>query len=203
MNYIIYVPPIKPEGQAQGCILRWSLIFCFFRRWQSGNDVGNYSTSHGVSTWCNLVQAITDDFFCFSQLALHGVHIPCGDVWCGEVGICDAHVCTVCEPSVIVNCNHWPQPISEWQIRILSPGSMRINPATECLYLFYRMGRINPGSERMTEIISAVRGIQTHNLLIDRLAFYRWAIAGHFLNTNQKFTAQCNIVDNQWVSEHY
>ena len=26
MNFITYIPPVKPEGQAQGCILRWSMV---------------------------------------------------------------------------------------------------------------------------------------------------------------------------------
>ena len=30
MNSTIFIPPIKPEGQAQGCILRRSLVFRLF-----------------------------------------------------------------------------------------------------------------------------------------------------------------------------
>ena len=26
MNFITYIPPVKPEGQAQGCILRRSMV---------------------------------------------------------------------------------------------------------------------------------------------------------------------------------
>ena len=60
------------------------------RRWQSGKDVGNYSTSRGVRTWRILAQVIICDFCYYSQHAIHGVHshVVTG-VWCGEVGICD------------------------------------------------------------------------------------------------------------------
>ena len=34
MNFIIYIPPVKPEGQAHGCILRRSMV---------NNPLGNYS----------------------------------------------------------------------------------------------------------------------------------------------------------------
>ena len=47
------------------------------RQWQSGKDVGNYSTSRVVKTWRILSQVITCEFCCFSQRALHGVHNPC------------------------------------------------------------------------------------------------------------------------------
>ena len=49
----------KPEGQAQGCILRRSMVFnaLYIRQGQSGKDVGIYSTSRGVRTnWCILAQ---------------------------------------------------------------------------------------------------------------------------------------------------
>ena len=61
MNFITYIPPVKPEGQAQGCILRRSMVIN-----PLGNDspvrmyyVGNYSTSPGVRTWRILAQVIT------------------------------------------------------------------------------------------------------------------------------------------------
>ena len=39
------------------------------------------------------------------------------------------------------------------------------DPASESPYSLYRMGRVNPESDRTTEIlISAVGGIRTHNL---------------------------------------
>ena len=90
MNFIIYIPPVKPEGQAQGCILQ--------RQWQSGKDVGNYSTSRGVRTWRILDQVIIYDFCCFLQHALHGVHSPCNHRsvvrWCGQMRF--PYVCSVC-----------------------------------------------------------------------------------------------------------
>ena len=34
INFITYIPPLKSEGQAQGCILRRSMVF---------NPLGNHS----------------------------------------------------------------------------------------------------------------------------------------------------------------
>ena len=47
------------------------------RRWLSGKDVCNYSTSRRMRTWRILDQVITCNFCCISQRALHGVHSPC------------------------------------------------------------------------------------------------------------------------------
>ena len=50
-------------------------------------------------------------------------------------------------------------------------------PATESRYSFYRMGWVNPESERTTEIkFYAVSWIRTQTLLIDSPACYRWAV---------------------------
>ena len=39
LNFITYIPPVKPEGQSQKCILRWSMVF---------NPLGDDSS---VSMW--------------------------------------------------------------------------------------------------------------------------------------------------------
>ena len=58
---------------------------------------------------------------------------------------------------------------------------------TESRYSLYRMGRVNPESERTTEILlSAVGGIRTHNLLIDSPAFYRWTITAPLTQTTRQ-----------------
>ena len=65
------------------------------RRWQSGNNVGIYSTSRGVRNWHILAQVIIGDFVTASCSVLYVAyiaHVVTG-VWCVEVGICDARVC--------------------------------------------------------------------------------------------------------------
>ena len=74
INVITYIPPSIPEGHAQGCILRRSMVSV--RWWQSGEDMDNYSSSRLVRTWRILAQVIICGFCCFSQRALHGVHSP-------------------------------------------------------------------------------------------------------------------------------
>ena len=60
-------------------------------------DVGNYSTSRGVRTRRILAHVITDDFAASRSVPYmaHIAHVVTG-VWCGEVGICDVRVCTIC-----------------------------------------------------------------------------------------------------------
>ena len=61
-----------------------------------GKDVGNYSTSRGVRTWRILAQVITGDFAASQSVPYitYIAHVVTG-VLCVEVGICDAHVCSV------------------------------------------------------------------------------------------------------------
>ena len=63
---------MKSEDQVQKCILQWLLMFVSFGT--DCQDVGNYSTSREVRTWCILAQVITD-FCCFQQRDLHGIRL--------------------------------------------------------------------------------------------------------------------------------
>ena len=89
MNLITYISPVKPEGQAHGCILRQSMVSIrqSIRQWQSGKDVGNYSTSREVKTWFILAQVITGDFFCFSHES-NGVNRATHQKQCLDSFIC-------------------------------------------------------------------------------------------------------------------
>ena len=72
MNFITYILPVKPGGQAQGGILRRSMMFAL------GNDspVRMWEIIPLIVERRFLAQVITSDFCCFSQRALHGVHSP-------------------------------------------------------------------------------------------------------------------------------
>ena len=45
MNLITYIPPVKPEVQAQGCILRRSMVINQVGDDSPVEDVSNYFTS--------------------------------------------------------------------------------------------------------------------------------------------------------------
>ena len=100
-------------------------------------------------------------------------HVVTG-AWCDEVGICDTHVCTVCVLLVGYRfqperrCNHRPQPISEGHRPVFLVPALCGGPRPPKAGLCYRIGWVNPQSERTTEIfISAVGGIRILNFLID------------------------------------
>ena len=78
MKFIAYIPPVKPEVQAQVCSPAVDRNY-YVRQWQSGKDVDNYSTSRGEINLHILPQVIKCDCCCFSRRALHGVgvHKPC------------------------------------------------------------------------------------------------------------------------------
>ena len=71
MNFITYIPLVKPEGQTQGFILRWSRMF---------NPLGDDSP---VRLWEIL------------PLLMEYIAHVITALWCGEVGICDVRVYTV------------------------------------------------------------------------------------------------------------
>ena len=57
----------------------------YVMQWLSVEDAGNYSTSRKVRTWLILTQLITREFFYFSQLSIHCVHVDTR-MFCDEVG---------------------------------------------------------------------------------------------------------------------
>ena len=61
MNFIIYIPPVKPKGQAQGLYFSLDDVYSV-RRCQFSKDEDNYSTSREVKTWHILAQVIASDF---------------------------------------------------------------------------------------------------------------------------------------------
>ena len=127
--------------------------------WQSGGkDMCNYSTSRGVRTWRILAQVITCDICCFSQRALHVVHSPCSFRsvvrWGGHMR--GSYVCCVSSRSgivynpsagVITDHSQTAKDIDSY----FKFSSMWRTQATESRYSFYRMGWVNPESERTTE----------------------------------------------------
>ena len=95
MNFITYIPPVKPEGPIQ--------VIFFGGRWMVINPVKRWQSSKGCEqlfhfSWsANLAYSGASshsDFCCFSQRALHGVHSSCSHrsvVRWGEH--CDTRVC--------------------------------------------------------------------------------------------------------------
>ena len=96
MNFITYIPPVKPDGQAQGCILRRSMVINLLG---SDSPVGCRQLFH--FSWSeNLAYSSPSNHRNFAAsrsmpYMAYIAHVVTG-VWCGEVNICDAHVCTVC-----------------------------------------------------------------------------------------------------------
>ena len=148
MNFITYIHPVKPEGQAQGFILRRSMVIN-----PLGNDspvriIGNYSTSRGVETWRILAQVITCDFCCFSQRVPHGVHSPCSHrsvVRWGWHMRCPCVYCLCLAGQVSFSTRAPVQSLTtvnqrRTETRILSPSSMWRTPATESRYSFTEWG---------------------------------------------------------------
>ena len=97
---------------------------------------------------------------CFSQRALHDVHSPCSHRsvvrWGGHMG-CSCVYCLCLAGRVSFSTRAPVQSLTTANhkrtlTRILSPSSMWRTPATESQYSFYRMGWVNPESERTTEI---------------------------------------------------
>ena len=156
---ITYIPPVKPEGQAQGCILRRSMVI---------NPLGKDSPirmkqlfNFSWSGTCHiLAQVITCGFCCFSQRALHGVHSPCSHRsvvrWGGHMR-CPCMCCLCLAGPVSFSTRAHVQSLTtanqrRTYTRILSPSSLSRTPATESRYSFYRIGWVNPESERTTAI---------------------------------------------------
>ena len=72
MNYRIYILRMKsppPRGSSPGVHTPVGTRVSFVRHWQSGKDLGSYSTSHRMRTWCILAQVIPVIF-----AASHSVH---------------------------------------------------------------------------------------------------------------------------------
>ena len=101
INFITYIPPVKPEGKARGCILRRSIVF---------NPLGDDSP---VRMWAFIPLLVEWElglnnhrwFCCFSKRTLFGVHSPCshrcvvrwgGHVWCP----CMYCLCLACRVSL-------------------------------------------------------------------------------------------------------
>ena len=89
MNYQIYILHVKREGSAKGVYVPVLTHDSFVRRWQSGKDMGNYSTFLGVRTWYVQSKVIR---------AVNVLYIV----------ICDTHVSTVC---LTVMCRHMPMSV--------------------------------------------------------------------------------------------
>ena len=170
------IQPVKLEDQTQGCSAAVDGVDSV-RRWQSGKDVGNYSTSRGVRTRRILAQTITCDYCCFSQRALHGVHSQfnhrCGAVrWAYGMLVCGLFICSssgiVFNSSAGLIIDHIQSakdidPYFKFQLYVQDPSHRK--PV-----LIYRMGWENPESERTTWV-----GFE-HNLLTHSPACGHWAI---------------------------
>ena len=94
--------------------------------------LSNNSTSRGVRIWGILAQVITGDVCCSSSVPYMAciAHVVTG-VWCDEVCICDAHVCTVLRLAGRVSFSTLAPVQSlttgtqrRTETRILSPSSM-------------------------------------------------------------------------------
>ena len=76
---IAQVKPEPPESQAQAVVHSSAIArVSYFRRWQSGKDVGNYSTSRAVITWHILAQVFP--LWLVLQRALRGVRNQCSHI---------------------------------------------------------------------------------------------------------------------------
>ena len=129
----------------------------FIWRWLSDKDLGNYSTSHGVRTLCILVEVISGDFCCCSQIALHGTHSP----WnhrCGVMRLKYAMpVCVLFVFNILgIIFNPRVGAISEHSqsaknIDLYFKSQFYVKAlATESQYPFYWMGWVNPARKRIT-----------------------------------------------------
>ena len=103
-----------------------------------------------MRTWRILAQVIACDFCCFSQRALHGVHIPCGHRsvvrWGGHMR-CPCVYCLCLADQASFSTRAPVQSLT---------NQRKIDPYFKSqIYvvdLGHRMGWVNPGSERTTEI---------------------------------------------------
>ena len=146
--------------------------------------------NHRKSHW-NTRRPPTDCLIADSRSVAYKAYIAhATGVWCSDVGICDARVCTVFVSSRSgIVFNQSADSITDhrqsgndidpyFKSQLYEKGS-----GTESRYSVYRMGWVNLESERTTEILhSAVGGIRTRKLLIDSPACYHWAIttpSGH------------------------
>ena len=77
INFITYIPPVKPESQAQGCILQRSIEFNPLGENSPARIWGNSSTSRGMRICSILAQVITGGFCSFSHRAIYGIHSRC------------------------------------------------------------------------------------------------------------------------------
>ena len=163
MNYIIFILPMKPEGQDQRYILRLSLMFCSFGTDSPVSMWAIMEWKLGVfypkeSLWFLLLLAACPTWCTLSMLLL-----LCG---AGEVGICDEHVCTVCvwhigycfQPKC--RYNHWPQP-TKYRDPYCKSLLFVVDPGHHCQYSFYWMDRVREIIQH--KFISAVGSIRTHN----------------------------------------
>ena len=105
-------------------------------------------------------------------------HVVTG-VWCGEVSIFDARMCTVCVYQVGYRFqperrwNHWQLSITEGHKPVVLVPALYGGPQPPKAGTHFTE-RVERAHDR--NLISAVGGIRTHNLLIDSPACYHWAI---------------------------
>ena len=148
MNYTIYIPSVTSgaKGQAQGCILRRSLMFHSYGANSQVKAI--VPLNRGVTTWCVLIPVITGELCCFSQRALNGVHSSSSNRcvvqvrWAYAMPVC---VLFVCSTSGIVfnrragDITKYSQSAKDRDQYFKSQLYVE-TPATDSRYSFYRMG---------------------------------------------------------------
>ena len=171
---------MKPQRQAQGCILWRSMVFDLL-----GDDrpVGCGKLFNFL--WNdNLAHSIPSNHMLFLLLlaaCLHGVHRPWSHRsvvrWGGHMRcLCVYCLCRAC--LVLFSTRAPEQSLTTANLRrpetlIVSSSSMWKTSATEIRYSFHPNGLSQPGERAHDRyLISAVSGIRTHNILIDSPACY-------------------------------
>ena len=117
-----------------------------------------------MRTWRIQAQVIACNFCCFSQRALHGLHNLCNHrnvVQWGGYMRCPCLYCLYLAGRVWFSTQAPVQSLTTANqrrtlTRILSTSSIWRTPAIESRYSFYRMGWVNPESERKAEILFLV-----------------------------------------------